>query len=530
MIRKNLRPKITCCNAAALAVVASFALSGCGGNDDHSSASGVTAQQACDALRGKVVGDAKITSAQLVAATASLPSFCKVDSTIAPSLDIRLSLPNNWNGKLIYGGGGGYDGSVPELDYIFSGAAQALSSGYAIAQSNGGHRGNSLDASFATDPQLAYLFGSGSVPTATAAAKAMVESVYGTVPKRSYYEGCSNGGREGLMAVQRNPQLFDGAIVRAPAYSWTATMGAFNRNAKALAASPGAALSSAKVSLLAKAVRDACDSNDGVIDGVVSNPAACHFDPATLRCPGGAEAGDSCLSDAQLAVVTSWTTQASFSNGKYVYSGWALSGNEDDPGAWKTWLTGASGTGIDGLQNLFQDTTVKYYLAKNPGANSLNYVWDSNEEAITALAALNNATNTDLRPFMDKGAKLILWHGTADSALSYKATTEYYEGLKTTMGGQANVDKFVRYYLAPGVNHCSGGSGADVVNLVAALDKWVTEGAEPGQPVATKFNADGSTALTRPLCQYPKYPRYSGPAGDAAAAKDASNYVCTNPL
>ncbi|WP_244099232.1 tannase/feruloyl esterase family alpha/beta hydrolase [Burkholderia ambifaria] len=511
--------------AAAFAIFVATGLTACGGGSESTSITPiVSAQQACDSLGGKSVGGATVTAATIVGATATVPAYCKISATISPSLNLELDLPNNWNGKLVYEGGGGYDGSIQGVVY----SPGVLGGGYAVVQSNGGHIGAPLDASFASDPHLASLFGSGSVPTAAAAAKEMLKFAYGNVPQRSYYEGCSNGGREGLMAAQRNPDLFDGVIARAPAYNWTGTMGMFNRMAKALGGA-GAAFTHGKVATLATAVRSACDGNDGAVDGVVSNPSACHFDPNALRCPNGADSGDSCLSDPQLAVVTSWTTSASFGNGAYVSPGWALSGNEDDPGSWATWLTGSTGNGSNGLQNLLQDTTVKNYLVRDPNANSLAYDWNSNPEAILALGALNDATDTNLTPFKNTGAKLILWHGTSDSALTYRATTAYYEGLKTAMGGQTATDSFVRYYLAPGVNHCIGGAGADTVDLVSALDNWVTQGIDPGQPIAAKLNTDGSLLFTRPLCKYPQYPRYTGPANDANAAKDASNYTCTTP-
>lgn len=519
--------------AFATATATACGLSACGGPPHTATQlSAVSARQACDALQGKTLGGATVDTAVLVDATAASPAYCKVSAAIAPALKLELAIPERWNGKLVYAGGGGFDGSIQ--NFIWSGPG-VLAAGYAIVQGNGGHAGSSLlDASFALDPSQAALFGSGSVPATTAAAKAMLHAAFGTDPQRAYFEGCSNGGREGLMAAQRNPTLFDGIIARAPAYNWTGLMGHFNRNAKAITA-PGAGFSGAKLTLLAKAVRDACDANDGVADGIVSNLSACHFDPDSLRCPAGADTGDSCLSDAQLAVVQAWTTPASFGHGAYTSPGWALSGNEDDPagptaaGAWPSWLTGSAGNGSDGLQTLFQDGIVKYYLARDPNANSLAYDWDANQDTLLAMATLNDATDADLRPFMHHGGKLILWHGTSDAALTQRATTAYYENMKASMGGQSTVDGFVRYYQAPGVEHCFGGPGADAVNLVEVLDKWVDQGTAPGQPMAAKLNPDGSTALSRPLCPYPQYPRYTGPANDSNAGKLGSNYTCTAP-
>ena len=512
----------------ALSALAATALLGCGGSDDNggggAGGASATAEQACAALAGKTLAGATVSGASTVAASGDAPLYCKVNATIAPQLNLELRLPQQWNGKLYYGGGGGYNGAIPDLS---GNNLNALKKGYATVNSDSGHSGNVLSAAFAlNDTYAANLFGSLSVPTVLSSAREMVQAAYGKQPDRAYFEGCSNGGREALMAAQRNPNLFDGIIARAPAYNWVGFMGQFNRTAKALAA-PGGGFSAAKLATLAGAVRTACDAADGIADGVVGNPQACSFDPAVLRCAGGADTGDACLSDAQLAVVGSWTSTASWAGGAYTNAGWALTGNEDDPGAWATWVSGTPDV-RSALQYLFQDTTVKNYLARDPAQDSLAYTWDANLNAVYALAALNDATNADLRPFKDSNAKLILWHGGNDAALSYKATTAYYQAATAAVGGQAAMDTFARYYIAPGVNHCAGGPGADDTDLLAALDAWVGNGTAPGTLTASKLSG-GSTQFTRPLCQYPQYARYTGPANDAAAAALASNYRCTTP-
>jgi len=516
--------------ASAAAIAASLvSLTACGGSDDHNAAAPQvpSAAQACATLSGKTIGGATL-SAAAIPASGAIPTYCKVNGTLAPKLNFEIRLPDAWNGKLHYAGGGGYNGSIPGV----ASALNALQQGYATASSDSGHQGSVIDASFAlTDTFAAQLFGSLSIPTVMSTAIEAVTAAYGQPPSKSYYEGCSNGGREGLMNVQRYPNLFDGVIARAPAYNWVGFMGAFNRTAKALAA-PGGSFSPAKTALLAKAVRDACDGLDGIVDGVVSNPAACTsavFNPASLRCAGGADTGDTCLSDAQLAVVSSWSTEAVFSgNPTFRNAGWSLTGNEDDPGAWSVWVTG-NGTVTNALQFLFQDTTVKNYLARDPNANSLTYApWDQNQNALYAMAALNDATNANILPFANSGAKLILWHGGNDAALSKNSTAEYYNNAVAAVGGQTAADAFMRFYVAPGVNHCAGGPGADSTDLLSALDNWVTGKATPGTLTAQKLDAAGGAVLfERPLCQYPKYPRYTGPANDAAAAKLASNYTCT---
>ncbi len=499
-------------------------LAGCGSSDDDTpTAQTISAQQACAALSGKTIAGATLT-AVAVAASGAVPTYCKVNGTLSPALNFEMRLPDTWNGKLYYGGGGGYNGAIPSL------SVPALTQGYAAVASDSGHSGNVLSADFAlTDTVAAQLFGSLSVPTVMSTALEAVTAAYGVAPTKSYFEGCSNGGREALMAVQRNPNLFDGVIARAPAYNWVGLMGAFNRTAKALAA-PGGAFNPAKTALLAKKVRDACDGLDGIVDGVVSNRAACTpavANVAALRCVGGADTGDTCLSDAQLAIATSWTTDAVFTGSPtFRNAGWSLTGNEDDAGAWPAWVTGG-GNVATALQFLFQDTTVKNYLARNSAANSLTYTpWDQNQNALYAMAALNDATNTDIRPFIQSGGKLIVWHGGNDSALSANSTAEYVANMRTTVG-TVNADASTRFYIAPGVDHCAGGPGADTSDLLAALDQWVAKGVAPGTLSAEKRDTAGALSFARPLCPYPQYPRYAGPANDTAAAKLASNYTCS---
>jgi feruloyl esterase len=487
----------------------------------------VTAQQACTSLEGKTVGAATVTAAAVVAASGEVPAYCKVNARIDPKLNFELRLPDAWNNKLQYFGGGGYNGSIPPLVAGDLLSLPAIRKGFATVGSDSGHQASALDASWALDdPTAAQLFGSLSVPTVMSSVVEMLKVAYGTAPAKSYFEGCSNGGREALMTAQRYPNLFDGIIARAPAYNWVGFMGGFNRTAKAMAA-PGGALDTAKVATLAKAVRDACDADDGIVDGVVSNPAACTFDPQVLRCAGGADTGSNCLSDAQLASVASTTSPAVFAGSPtYRDPGRPLAGNEDDAAAFALWTTGAGNPQM-ALQYLFQDTTVKTFLARNLAADSLAYTWDQDTGALYGLAALNDATNVDLRPFQNSGGKLILWHGENDAALSYRTTTEYYTNMVAAVGGQGTADTFTRLYLAPGVNHCAGGPGADVADLLGALDAWVDKGTAPGTLEASKIVA-GANAFSRPLCQFPRYPRYTGPSSDAEAAKLASNYICAS--
>jgi hypothetical protein len=519
MIAQNLQLKVT--RTAALALMsASLLMSGCGGSASRV----VTAEMACATLSGKTIGGATLTTA-VVPAIGTAPTYCKVSGTLAPALNFEIRLPDAWNGKLYYAGGGGYDGVMTEL------VVPPLTQGYAEVVSDSGHQGDGMSAAFAlNDTFAAQLFGSQSVPTVMSAALKVVTAAYGAPPSESYFEGCSNGGREALMAVQRNPNLFDGVIARSPGYNWVGFMGAFNRTAKALAA-PGGAFSAAKTALVAKHVRDACDGLDGIVDGVVANPAACTakvVNVTALRCAGGTDTGDTCLSDAQLAVVKSWTTDAVFKGSStYRSRGYNLTGNEDDPGGFGLWVSGNGDVKKAG-QFMFQDTSVKYVLARDPNADSLKYAWDKNQSALYSMAALNDATQTDIRAFINSGGKLIVWHGGSDSALSVNSTIEYMTNMEKSVGAE-NAAASTRFYVAHGVNHCEGGVGPDKTDLLTALDQWVTKGITPGTLTAEKLDAKGAVTRTLPLCQYPQYPKYTGPSNDAAAAKLAANYTCTSP-
>jgi hypothetical protein len=475
------------------------------------------------------MGGATLT-ATLVAATATAPEYCNVTGLITPKLNFALRLPTTWNQKLHFTGNGGADGSIPAPNLA------ALNQGYADVAGDGGHQGAILDLSFAlNDPFAAEMFGSLYIPTVMSSALAIVKTRYGSAASKSYFEGCSTGGREALMMAQRYPTLFNGIIGGDPIYNIVGQQGAYNLTAKALSA-PGGAFTTGKVAALSQAVRAACDTLDGVADGIVSNSQACltAFDPAVLRCAGGAELGDTCLSDPQLAAVASLTGVSSFAGGAYTNVGWPLTGNETDPGAWPVFVTGppvsAGSTTLNVLSTatfLISDGYAKYFLARDPALNSLTYDWNSNPAALFSLAAITDATNPDLRPFQLAGGKFILWNGGNSYAVSPRNTTDYFQKAANVVGGQATLNQFLTYYLTPGTNHCGGGPGASPMtgDLLKALDAWSTSGTAPGTRVAAHVDSTGATTLTRPLCEYPKYPRYNG-TGDVNAA---ASFTCTAP-
>ncbi|HEU0203177.1 MAG TPA: tannase/feruloyl esterase family alpha/beta hydrolase [Burkholderiaceae bacterium] len=534
---------------AGISILILPVLVACGGSNGGSDSAA-----ACAALAGRKIAAATVVAAVDVAASGPAPAYCKVSARIEPALNFEMRIPNAWNGKLHYGGGGGFNGFIPAVFDAAGGGGTdldnhglnlaALNRGYINLSSDSGHAGKipgleAVDASWVPgNPTAEALYAQGAVPTVMAAAAEMIKETFGRAPTASYFEGCSNGGREALINAQRYPELFDGVIARAPASNFVASVGAFQRNMRAAALNPTLNFTPAKVALLSNAVLAACDALDGIADGVVSNPAACSFDAntarTTLRCAGGTDTGDSCLSDDQLALVDTWTTAKTFA-GTYVTPGWPLTGNESAPGNWDPWL-------FSGIQFLFQYGAISGFILKDPATgplppqdatavNTLFFDFDdpANATALASFSGAVDATNPDLRAFTNSGRKLLLWHGGTDPALSVKNTTGYYQNVVAAVGGQATADTFARYYIAPGVNHCHGGVGADKSDLLAALDDWVTKGTAPAALNAAQLAADGSINFTRPLCRYPQYPRYTGPAGDANAAKLAANYTCTTP-
>ncbi|KRB80681.1 feruloyl esterase [Sphingomonas sp. Root710] len=487
-------------------------------------ATSITAEQACTRLSGKTVDGTTLNTA-LIAQSGATPAYCQITGLIAPALNFELRLPADWNGKFYYSGGGGFNGAIRRVPIA------PLLQGYAVAASDSGHQGEEASAAFIEgNDHAAELFGSKSVPTVTAMAMKILKAAYDKQPVRRYFEGCSTGGREALVAVQRNPDLFDGVIVRAPAHNLVGLFGQFNLVAKTLNM-PGASFSPAKSALLAGHVRKVCDALDGISDGVVSNPAACtakKLNIAAMRCAGGKDSGNSCFSDQQLAVIDAWTKDVSFAGGAYTSQGYNLTGNEDDEMNFRLWAAG-NGDVRKSVQYGISDSVVKYYIAGDPKVDSLTYApYDKNRAALDRMAQLNDATQADIRPFLNRGGKAIFWHGGADAGLSVNATIDYFTKMRRAVGS-AKANSSTRLYVAPGVNHCAGGAGADEADLLTALDNWSTRGTAPNVLTAVKRDTNGSVMFSRPLCQYPRYPRYVGPAGNSTAARSAASYVCTLP-
>lgn len=502
-----------------------FLLLACGGGDGDGRGSAgsvpppggaapvASAADQCQAFAGTSLAGATLGGATLVPASAASAEYCKVTGTLHSTLNFEVHLPTVWNNKLLYAGGGGWDGSISIVPQSPSGST----GGYVLVASDGGRQGDGLDASvFLNNPTAQADFGYLSIHSVNEVTKEIVRKRYGADAQFSYFEGCSNGGREALIQATRFPNDFDGIVVRAPAYSFTELFQAFIANGKALAA-PGGQLSDAKVSLIAKTVTAQCDALDGAADGIVSNQAACSFNPAVLRCSAGD--APTCLTDPQIATANTIYSELKRADGSSVYPGWGPGGEDQ---GWPLWVTG-SAVGGTGLQFQFGSGLVKYWVTGNPAFDVLTFDPEIYSAGLRLAATTLDAT-PDLRSFFGQGGKMILAHGTHDWAISYKGSIKYFNDVATAVGGASTRDASMEFFLQPGVQHCAGGVGPDTVDLVDAVAKWREGGTKPSTQniVTTKIDpASKATVLARPLCKYPSFPKYKG-NGDLKAAESYS--------
>jgi hypothetical protein len=556
------------------ATVAAALLIGCGGND-HPPAPPPGAQLplSCVQLAGMTVPAASIglpttgavvTEAQVIAAAGTGPAavgeHCKVAGDInpvdpnAPKIKFQLNLPTNWNSKVLMFGGGGYNGMIPSPSgNVPAGPIDQLTPlgrGYATFASDSGHQAGALgsrDGSFGANDEAVRNYIGDALKKTRDTALYLLNARYAVGgPQKAYFAGGSTGGREALAVVQNWPQDWDGAIVLYPAWNAISLDLQFGRITRAFA-QPGAYPNAAKRKRLYDAAIQACDNLDGVSDGLISNMQACNagFDPATamlngapLRCADGAEGGDTCLSDAQIAALKVFNTPINFNyplaSGETQYPGFNVWGadlgipNAHPLQATVTSLSLGSSQPANPMPvtapygSTFWDQWAKYFLTRDPAFNSLTLdpenpgIWQAR---ISALSSLGDINKTDLSAFQAKGGKILMAHGKADALVSTRATEQYYDRLKSTMGA-AKVDSFVRYYEIPGYGHAVSTVFNAAWDSLTTLENWVEKGAAPPNQVVT--DTVGVPGRTRPLCDYPSWPRYKG-SGDINVA---ASYTC----
>ena len=501
-------------------------------------------ERACLALADTL--NLTITSAKLIDAKGSTPRYCYVKGIISPAIQyhVQLPLPENWNGRFVKWGDGGKDG---DLDFADNRVAQ----GYAVANSNMGHdNGSEPGSSFGFHNRQAEMdFGYRAVHLTANAGKTLVGAYYGKAPQYSYFEGCSTGGREGLMEAQRYPYDFDGIVAGAPVNFYQPLNASqvwvlqrlfrdkFVGNLAFDTNGDGIPDSLTKLTMLNNAVLAKCDANDGIRDGVIDDPLRCHFDPAVdlagKMCPGNGNA-DNCFTPVQIQTIKDIYAGPRDSKGVQVYKGRAL-GSESGwmntiiPYAGNKLFPGSLGTAGDHLNYLFYETDpgvpppdpTNLSSVPNKKKNPPEWAWwEFNIDDVTAgkgnfMMEITDAKDPDLRPFLtQKGGKLILYHGWGDPQVPPEPTLDYYKDVVTAAfkGDLKPARDRARLFMIPGMDHCRGGPGPNSWDKLAPLVDWVEKGTAPDFLVAT-HSTSGTVDNERKICPYPQHAVYTGPAG-----------------
>ena len=471
---------------------------------------GALAQAApCEGLRTLTRPHTTITTAQLVPAAqaAALPAHCRVTAIVSPVPDSRITVEiwmpaENWNGKFQAVGNGGWAGTLSR-----PAMAEALKDGYATASTDTGHEGGQGGAAFALGhPEKVTDFAYRAVHEMTLTAKAVIAAYYARPARLSYFNGCSTGGRQGLMEAQRYPDDYDGIVAGAPVYNMLRLSASQLARQVETLKEPARRLPPAKITLLSNAVTAACDGADGVRDGIVSQPDRCSFDPAVLACRNG-DAAD-CLTAPQLATVKQAYAPVKTKSGETVYPGSSL--------------------GFEfGLR--MPDAPLELHHSPFRDIGRQDARWDPMTFELESDLPLTlkhggsiEANDPDLKAFHARGGKLLLYHGWADPGPAPANTIAYHAAVGRTVGGAQ--DEWMRLFMVPGMQHCGGGPGPNQVNWMAALERWRESGQAPSRIEAAHISGN-RVDITRPLCPYPQVAAYSG----IGSTNDAANFTCKAP-
>ena len=482
----------------------------------------------CAGLTALELVDLRIGSAEHLPETEGLPAHCRVTGVIETEINFELLLPDDWNGRFLMGGGGGFVGSVQnQARSLYAHGGSPLQRGYATAGTDTGHTGNGIEAGWALDhPERQENFGHRAVHLTAETAKSIIAHYYARPTDYAYFVGCSRGGGQAMMESQRYPDDFDGIVAAAPAYDWTGITAGFVQNQQAIYPDgdlDAPLLTAATLELLGSSILAACDADDGVEDGMLADPRRCGFDPADLpRCAGDRSAAD-CVTAAQLAAIRT-VYDGPTSNGEPIYHGFNY-GGEHEAGGWDAWVVGSEqrrAPGIPNAQYGFGTELFKYFVFGDPDWDYTGYDFSTWKDDVAETAAILDATDTDLSRFRDAGGKIIYWTGWSDLALAPLGTIDYYERLAA---GDPAARDYARLYMLPGVLHCAGGPGPDRVDWVEAIRTWVEDGRAPERLLAAKVGGDGRVTMTRPVCPHPQVAVYDG-SGDP---HDAGSFACATP-
>jgi feruloyl esterase len=485
----------------------------------------------CADLAKLSLPETKITTAESVSGNFAapgmpqplkVPAICRVAGVVSPAIKFEVWLPEAaaWNGRLQSVGGGGLAGiiSYPAL-------ALAVNAGYASASTDTGHEATAADAGWVDDRQRVIDYGYRAIHEMTLKAKAVIDAYYGKSPQYSYFNGCSTGGRQGLMEAQRFPNDYDGIISGAPVNTFTRLHIGQLWTTHATLGEPGSVLTRDDFAMITKAVLAQCDAADGVTDGILTDPRTCGFKPQSLACSSAKT--ESCLQPGQVkALEMIYQGARNPRTGVQIYPGLERGGEAPQPGnpGW--------GMLMNGKDPFVIDTAVLGGMAfRNPKWDWRTFDFDKDVAIVDAkLFGVLNAIDPDLRDFKAHGGKLVIYHGWSDPGVMPQRTVDFYQEMidfatkAQGVDGRAYTSEYARLFMIPGMGHCRGGNGPDDADWMGAISNWVEHGKAPEVITARKMQ-DGKVTMTRPLCPHPQAARYKG-KGDT---NDAANFECAAP-
>ncbi|NKB43129.1 MAG: tannase/feruloyl esterase family alpha/beta hydrolase [Alphaproteobacteria bacterium] len=490
----------------------------------------------CQALQSQdfsnvIDASTHIMATHTIAAADDVPAYCQVKGYVSSSVEFELRLPlENWNGKFLKRGCGGFCGAV-----FIAACNNHVKDGYACIASDMGHTSTALDAKWAyNDLQAEIDFGYRATHVVTVAGKAITEAFYSNAPQRSYYMGCSTGGRQGLVEAQRFPYDFDGIVAGAPVIDetgagmellWTLVA---NRDEDGKQILP-----SSKVPMIHQAVIAKCDMNDGLEDGLIGDARDCDFEPAELQCLGRDR--DNCLTTAQVETVNKMYDGPVNSDGMALYTGGVQRGSE------LNWIGNyiSEDGGLSVYEKFMGDMFRYLNFMPDPGPSwqQTDFDFDEDYKRLGLMEHIYTGSNPDLRKYKARGGKILTYQGWRDQSVVPLNIIDYYETVTKTMGGQDATQDFYRLFMIPGMNHCSGGAGAYAIDYLAHMEDWVENGNAPDVLIGVHPNVRVDSAGTdlplgadkvdfsRPAFPYPAKAQYDG-SGDPSLA---SSFVRVDP-
>lgn len=481
---------------------------------------------ACKALLNLTGYEFSINSATLVTANADAPEHCRVSGMILPEVQFELDLPTAWNARLYMFGNGGFAGESFDAPARAASRNTALKHGFAVAFTNTGHDALLEPlASFAVDRQKLSDYAFRAVHVTATTAKQIVRDFYQAPVSHSYFDGCSTGGRQGLMSAQRFPEDFDGVAVGAPVLNFSGSLLRHVWRAQALQAAP---ITKQKLSILADRIYEKCDKLDGLADGLIDDPRKCPFHPAgdLPKCTGDAD-GPSCFTAAQIKALEKIYDGVE-SNGKKIFPGQPLGAEIQGVGlngsvasGWEPWMISQNGPSTDAQ---YGGSYLRYiaFSRPDPEFDFTRFNFDTDIEKLAPTARLMDATDPDLSSFQARGGKIIMYFGWADPALTPFMGVDYYEKVEEQMG--VGTPNFFRLFMVPGMFHCRGGVGPSAFDAFTPLVQWVEKGTAPDHLIGSRV-VDDKIVRTRPLCPYPQVAKYKG----SGSIDDAANFACAVP-